>query len=88
MDEHVVPALTLNEAEALGSVEPFDCTFFFHKPSPEKARNPIENQNGSGAFVLLTSQIVSQHGIRFNRYPVTADYSALTLFSFAARRRF
>src|ERR1017187_8571162 len=44
MDEHVVPTLTLDEAETLGSVEPFDCSFFFHKPSPEKARNPLENE--------------------------------------------
>jgi hypothetical protein len=36
MDKHIVPAFTLDEAEAFGSVEPFNRSFFFHKPSPEK----------------------------------------------------
>jgi hypothetical protein len=36
----------------------------------------------------LTSQIVSQPGIRFNQQSVTADYSALTLFSLGRKTTF
>lgn len=30
MNEDVLAAGSLNEAEALGGIEPLDCTFFFH----------------------------------------------------------
>src|ERR1039457_4787637 len=37
MDEHVVPGRVLDKAVAFRGVEPLYCTFFFHRPSPEKS---------------------------------------------------
>src|ERR1700761_1149615 len=62
MDEHVVPAFTLDEAEALGSVEPFHCTFFFHKPSPQKGPAKSDKKSPTGASVCVTSRSISQAG--------------------------
>jgi hypothetical protein len=52
MDEYIVPARTLDEAEALGRVEPFNCAFFFHKPSPEKTPPSPFKTGEPGAFVF------------------------------------
>src|SRR5580692_11586602 len=40
MDEHVVSGRPLDKAVAFGGVEPLHCTFFFHRPSPEKFPKP------------------------------------------------
>src|ERR1700722_3927674 len=69
MDEYIVPAFTLDEAEALSSVEPFHCAFFFHKPSPEKAPIPHGKRSRPGAFVKLTSRSISQAGVQVQPVP-------------------
>jgi len=77
MDEHVVPALTLDEAEALGSVEPFHCSFFFHKPSPDK--RPVVAARGRrfGRSVMLRHEVSHSQGVRFNRRLPEAILSSL-----------
>jgi hypothetical protein len=46
MDEHVVPGGSLDKAVAFRSVEPFHCSFFLHRLSPEIALNPERAPKG------------------------------------------
>lgn len=62
MDEYVVPCRPLNKAEALRSVEPLYCAFFFHLRSPEirpELRQPMYT-----AFAVSHSEYCRSRAVR------------------------